>query len=131
MIYFWIGIGGMIGSLFRFLLTFITAQVWMNVFPLGTLLINLSGAFFLGWFTSKYVYPVKFHPYFRTAITTGIIGSYTTFSTFCLESVQLLQQRDYATGVFYILASLFGGLIFVKLGVKMGEQSLQKEENVR
>lgn len=131
MIYIWIGIGGMIGSLFRYLLSLITAKVWVNVFPLGTLLINLSGAFLLGWFTSKYVYPVKLHLYFRTAFTTGVIGSYTTFSTFCLETVQLWNHGSYLTGFLYLFASLFGGLIFVNLGINTGNPDLKKGGNGR
>ncbi|CRK83745.1 fluoride efflux transporter CrcB [Neobacillus massiliamazoniensis] len=126
MLYLFIGIGGIIGSMLRYLVSIIAVQIWGKDFPLGTLLINLSGSFFLGWFTSAIVNQKKMHPYILTAISTGIVGSYTTFSTFCFETVHLFQMENYLKAFFYLLLSLFGGLFFVRLGVNVGEQQIKK-----
>ncbi|WP_312472676.1 fluoride efflux transporter CrcB [Neobacillus sp.] len=122
MVYFYVGLGGIIGSLLRYSLAIIAVDFWGKGFPLGTLIINLSGAFLLGWITTHFVFPKKLHPYFLTALTTGVIGSYTTFSTFCLETVHLIEANEDILALLYILSSFLGGLFFVKLGSTIGEK---------
>jgi fluoride exporter len=131
LIYWFVGVGGVLGSLFRFLLSTLAVNIWGREFPIGTLLINLSGAFLLGWFSSAFVFPKKLHPNLIAALTTGVIGSYTTFSTFCLETVQLIESGDYLSGMFYVGISLFGGLLLVKLGITLGDQRLKKVVNTK
>lgn len=120
MLYLFVGIGGILGSLFRYFLSISAVQLVGKEFPAGTLFINLSGALLLGWFTRRFVLSKKLNPYFTTAFSTGFIGSYTTFSTFCFESVNLLQTGYELKGIIYILVSLFGGLLFVRLGLYLG-----------
>lgn len=126
MVYFFVGIGGIVGSMLRYILSILAVDIWGKGFPLGTLLINLSGAFILGWLTSRVVVPKKLPPYLLTALSTGVIGSYTTFSTFCMETVNLIESADYIKGFFYIIISLIGGLFFVRMGMNLGEQQLKK-----
>lgn len=123
LLYFYIGLGGVAGSLFRYFLSFLTGIIWKVDFPLGTLIINISGAFILGWFTARYVMRQKLNPYFLTAFTSGVVGSYTTFSTFCTDTVKLVDHGAYGLSLLYILASLFGGLIFVRMGLRIGGKS--------
>ncbi len=120
LVYFLVGIGGIAGSLLRYGLSLLAVHIWGKDFPIGTLLINLSGAFFLGWITSHFVYAKKLHPNLVTALSTGVIGSYTTFSTFCLETVDLFEKSDYLFGILYIAFSLLGGLLFTHLGIQSG-----------
>ncbi|MDR7239443.1 fluoride efflux transporter CrcB [Neobacillus drentensis] len=122
MIYFLVGLGGIAGSLFRYLLSVMSVAIWGKEFPIGTLLINVTGAFLLGFMTNYFVGSNKIHPYLNTALTTGVIGSYTTFSTFCFETVHLFETGKIIFGVFYLFASLLGGLFFVRAGMKLGEQ---------
>jgi CrcB protein len=122
LIYLFIGIGGVVGSLFRYLIAIMTSLLWQGNFPVGTLIINLTGAFLLGWFTNRFVVGKKFHPYFLTSFTSGVVGSYTTFSTFCLDTVKLIDQGAYFSGILYIAGSLLGGLLFVKMGLMLGEK---------
>ncbi|XJZ25807.1 fluoride efflux transporter CrcB [Bacillota bacterium Lsc_1132] len=122
MIYLLVGLGGILGSLLRYLVSFATRDLWNLGFPLGTLFINLTGAFLLGFITSRFVTPKKFDPTILTAFSTGVIGSYTTFSTFCLETVQLFDTGAYMKAFFYIGISLAGGLLFVHLGMQAGNQ---------
>src|SRR6476660_2371520 len=83
LVYLLVGIGGVIGSLLRYLVSMLSMNLWGEGFPISTLLINLTGSFLLGVVTSRLVIPKKLHPHLLTALTTGVIGSYTTFSTFC------------------------------------------------
>ncbi|MEH6907365.1 fluoride efflux transporter CrcB [Neobacillus drentensis] len=122
MIYFLVGLGGIAGSLFRYLLSVMAVAIWGKEFPIGTLFINVTGAFLLGFMTNYFVGSNKIHPYLKTALTTGVIGSYTTFSTFCFETVHLFETGKIIFGVLYLFASLLGGLYFVKAGMKLGEQ---------
>lgn len=115
--------GGIIGSLMRYVLSLLAVNIWGERFPIGTLLINLTGAFLLGWFTTRFGHSKKLHPYFITAFSTGVVGSYTTFSTFCLETVRLFEAEDYFKGMIYVLLSLFGGLLFVKMGQNFGDET--------
>lgn len=126
MVYFFVGIGGIIGSMLRYILSILAVDIWGKGFPLGTLLINLSGAFILGWLTSRLVVPKKLPPSLLTALSTGVIGSFTTFSTFCIETVNLIESAHYIKGFLYMILSLLGGLFFVRLGINLGEQQLKK-----
>jgi CrcB protein len=121
LVYLFVGAGGIIGSLFRYLLSNLAVSLWGNDFPFGTLFVNLSGAFFLGWFSSRFVYPKKLHPNAIVAISTGIAGSYTTFSTFSLETIRLLTSESHLFGVLYMGISLLGGLVLVSLGLSVGD----------
>src|SRR4051812_11111190 len=116
MVYFFVGIGGIIGSLLRYFLSNVALNLWGKGFPIGTLLINLTGAFFLGWLTSRFAESKKFPPAIYIGVSTGIIGSYTTFSTFCLEIVRLLEAESYIKGFLYLISSILGGLLLVRLG---------------
>ncbi|MCM3568868.1 fluoride efflux transporter CrcB [Neobacillus mesonae] len=122
MVYLFVGVGGMVGSIIRYLLSMAAISLWSSEFPFGTLFVNITGAFLLGWITNKFVLLKKLPPQILTALTTGIIGSYTTFSTFCLETVRLMNEDQYLFSFLYILISLLGGLVFVRIGLKMGEQ---------
>lgn len=123
LLYIYIGLGGVCGSLFRYLLATVTGHFWMFDFPLGTLIINITGAFILGWFTARFVMRQKMHPYVLTAFTSGVVGSYTTFSTLCTDTVKLIDQGAYLLSLLYIFLSLIGGLLFVKMGLLLGSKS--------
>lgn len=129
MLYLFVGIGGIVGSLLRYGLAEVTTYLWNTEFPLGTLLINVTGAFLLGWFTTRFVIRQKLHPYFLTAFTSGVVGSYTTFSTFCMDAVKLIEHGADIPGMLYIGASLLGGLLSVKLGMTLGEKNVRKAVN--
>lgn len=122
LVYLFIGVGGIAGSLLRYFISSMSFHIWSPAFPVATLMINLTGSFLLGWCSSYLQASKKVAPYIKSAITTGLIGSYTTFSTFCLETIQLIESGDYLKGLLYLFISLLGGLIFVKLGIKLGFQ---------
>lgn len=121
MVYLFVGIGGVIGSLARYFFGNIVLDLWGAGFPVGTLVINLSGAFLLGWMTSRFTKLKKMNPNLFTGMTTGIIGSYTTFSTLSVETVKLVESGELIKAFCYILISLFGGLLMVRAGDLVGK----------
>ncbi|RDU36489.1 fluoride efflux transporter CrcB [Neobacillus piezotolerans] len=116
MVYVFVGIGGAIGSIFRYLLSFLHTPE--TVIPYGTLAANLSGSFLLGWFTAKSTIFKKLHPQLALAFSTGLLGSYTTFSTFCLEIVKYIEAGQYLYTLAYLVISLAGGILLAWFGYK-------------
>jgi fluoride exporter len=115
-----IGVGGVIGALLRWRLGEWSAERWPVSFPWGTLLINISGSFILGLYVTFVSRRHTGGPYTRLLVATGILGAYTTFSTFVYETVRLLQHGEVATGITYLVASLAGGLAACAIGVRLG-----------
>ncbi|MCP3739004.1 fluoride efflux transporter CrcB [Rossellomorea sp. BNER] len=127
MIYLLVGVGGAIGSLLRYGISLITFNMITTSFPIATLLTNYIGSFILGWLTYSIIEGKKYPPQLMTAIGTGLIGSFTTFSTFSVETVQLFEDGQYLLGVLYVLLSLIGGLLSSFMGYQMNTK--RKEVN--
>lgn len=105
-------IGGIIGGLCRYLLEAVMPA--MHAFPEATLFANLSGSLILGVFYG--VAAVRDIPvWFRAGFGTGVIGAYTTFSTFCLDT-DTLAHIDPIASYAYVLASVIGGPVFAYIG---------------
>lgn len=121
MVYLYVGIAGIIGAVLRFVISNFTNQWWHFDFPMATLLINLAGCFILGWFTTFIRQFKNIPPSFSTAIGTGLIGSFTTFSTFSVETVELMLAEKWGQALFYVLMSFWGGLSFAWFGFKLGK----------
>ncbi|GGE39549.1 putative fluoride ion transporter CrcB 1 [Pullulanibacillus camelliae] len=116
-----VGFFGMIGALLRYELSDI--GLWQGTtFPIGTLLCNLIGCLVLGWFNQSIKRSEKIHTNIKIGISTGLIGSFTTFSTFSVETIELFQKHHVSLGILYILVSLIGGWCFVFLGDKLGQR---------
>ena len=110
-----IGAGGATGALLRYGLSGLAHRLLGASFPWGTLAANLVGCFFIGalWALSERVtLPRAFSPF----VFTGMIGALTTFSTYGLESINLLRSGEIGLGVANILASNVLGLLLVALG---------------
>jgi CrcB protein len=114
-----VGAGGVIGANARWAISEWSNDVWSTAFPWGTLLINVSGSLILGLFLSAQS-RLTGNPYARLIIATGILGAYTTFSTFVYETVRLVQHGDGLIAVTYVLASLGLGLAAAVLGIRAG-----------
>ncbi|MFS1513329.1 fluoride efflux transporter CrcB [Chengkuizengella sp. SCS-71B] len=117
-IYLYIGLAGFLGANLRFMISEFTYSS-DYFFPTGTLLCNLIGCFALGWF-SEYMKTSKLSVKIKTAISTGLIGSFTTFSAFSIETISLIQDHKVFIAVIYIFVSFIGGSFFVWLGYKIG-----------
>ncbi|MDT2046289.1 MULTISPECIES: fluoride efflux transporter CrcB [Bacillaceae] len=124
--YLLVGIGGIFGSLLRYYLGVFTHSWWAYTFPLGTLITNLIGCFILGWFTYRMIKMNAFPPAVLAGIGTGIVGSFTTFSTFSVETVTLIQNDTLLLAFLYVGLSLFGGLLMSWFGYQVGNRSANK-----
>lgn len=127
MIYIGVGIGGMLGSILRYYVSLASNEVLNVGFPFGTLLANLTGSLFLGWFTSNVIAQKKMNSILATSIGTGITGSFTTFSAFSLETVTLLETGRIGLAIFYILMSALGGLGLAAVGYHLGKKEINRE----
>jgi len=113
-----ISLGAIAGALSRYYLTLWFAQRFGTAFPYGTFFINLTGCFGMGFFLTVALERVAaIPPEVRLMVTTGFLGAYTTFSTYGLESVTLLRNRNFPAASFYWAGSAILGIISVQLGV--------------
>src|ERR1700727_63094 len=101
-----IGLGGGIGSIFRYLVTIFMNKHVSASFPAGTLLVNISGCLLIGIFYGLATRHAFFTLDWRLFLITGICGGYTTFSTFSYESITLLKQGNYMYFLLYVGGSL-------------------------
>lgn len=112
-----VAVGAVPGALSRYYLTVFWAQRLGTRFPYGTFFINLTGAFFIGalvtWLSRL---PIAPFPYLRELAVIGFLGSYTTFSTYALDTANLMRPRQYGLAVLYWAGSLILGLACVQAG---------------
>ncbi|KPL58942.1 fluoride efflux transporter CrcB [Rossellomorea vietnamensis] len=121
MIYIIVGAAGMVGALLRYYLGIFAGGWWDYTFPMGTYLANMIGSFTLGYVTT-YIFQIKkIRSMTATAIGTGMIGSFTTFSTFSVETVDLLTHSHLFLALIYVLGSVFGGLFMSWAGFRLGK----------
>ncbi|SHN85006.1 fluoride efflux transporter CrcB [Desulfitobacterium chlororespirans] len=120
MIYLWIGIAGMLGAILRYLISVLLLAD--SLFPFATLTINLLGSFLLAWLTSHVFKKARLSPHLSTAIGTGFIGSFTTFSALSVETLRLFQDGNNFLGMVYVVMSLFGGLAMSHLGLNVSKE---------
>jgi CrcB protein len=121
MVYLAIGLAGALGAVLRYWLGEAVSGWWTNSFPIATLVINYLGCIALGWFTGRVSKLPSFPPWLRTGIATGLIGSFTTFSTFSVETLNLLQNGQWMLALLYVLLSLWGGLVLAWWGIRKAD----------
>lgn len=110
--FFVVGAGGMLGSITRYTFGKWISEQYDTVIPLGTLMINISGAFLLGIVSSIYISGNLY-----LLLAEGYLGAYTTFSTFMYEGYSLFQENEKKNAIKYILGTLFLGMIGFIIGV--------------
>lgn len=116
-------LGGALGTVFRFQLSSWIQQTVLSTFPYGILCVNILGSFVIGlcWSLSDIL---NFSPNFKLFLFTGLIGGFTTFSSFVLDAMLLLKAGEYKIAFSYILASNIFGLSAVFLGYLLGRYTL-------
>ena len=107
--------GGAIGTVLRYTLSGLIYRVSDGVFPWGTLFVNLTGSFVIGLLWGLFDVE-NLSPNFRNFVFAGILGGYTTFSTFTLESFSLLRDNEFGLALSSILASNVLGIMLVFTG---------------
>jgi CrcB protein len=106
-----VGIGGGLGSVLRYGISAFAGKYIPLVFPVGTLLVNISGCFLIGMFYALAAKDSAFTADWRLFLITGICGGYTTFSTFSYDGLILLKQGATFSFLLYVLGSVVLGLL--------------------
>ena len=116
--YLWVSIGGAVGTAARFWISGVIGQRYGEVFPYGTLTVNVTGSFLIGvlaaltnpdgrWLVS---------PSFREFFMIGVCGGYTTFSSFSLQTLNLIHDGEWLRAIWNTVASVLLCLFAVWLG---------------
>ncbi|MGG2064542.1 fluoride efflux transporter CrcB [Bacillus sp. S14(2024)] len=132
--YIAVGIGGIIGALARYGVGQLLGPTSSAGFPLATWLANMSGSFLLAFLTMSVFRMKQVSPLMISAVGTGIIGAFTTFSTFSVETLKLLQHEAFTMAFLYVGASMIGGLLLACSGFYAGNmlyaRRLKEEGNI-
>ena len=116
---FLVGVAGAFGAVSRYLLGRFVAERVNAQFPLGTLIINVTGAFLIGLLSA-----LAGHKVISTSeqviLATGFLGGYTTFSTMSWEGIQLVRGGSTTNGMLYLSGSVALGLVCATLGLVVG-----------
>lgn len=115
--YLAVGIAGFAGAIARVAVATLFGRLNLR-FPLGTLVINLTGSLFLGWFLT-YVGARNVSDTTRLAVGAGFVGAYTTFSTFMYESNHLLDEGAGIAATVNLLGSVVLGILAVRAGMML------------
>jgi fluoride exporter len=122
--YLWVALGGALGSIARFWLSDFFARHGSETFPWGTMLVNVSGSLLIGFVATliapdgRWLAPTGFRLFFLA----GVLGGYTTFSTFSLQTLILLQAGEWWRAAGNVIGSVLGCLAAVWLGHMLATQ---------
>ena len=116
-----IAVFGAIGALSRYFCSYLPD--YMGI-PMGTASVNILGSFLLGLATSIFLV-APYPTWFRTGLTTGFLGAFTTFSTFSVDNAKLIQEQSYFTAGINIVGQLVLGVTMALLGLYLGTKWMQ------
>ena len=123
-VYLALALGGALGAIARYWMSSGLNQSGQMAFPLGTLSVNVLGSFFIG---GLYIYlseRPELSEAYRHLLITGFLGALTTFSTFSLETLLLIEQGHYNTALFNVLSSVILCLGSAYLGISLAKSFL-------
>lgn len=117
--YLAIALGGSVGAVSRYWLTTVIQGSNQTSFPLGTFLVNVTGSLLIGVFFVVFAEKVSLDAQWRPIIIIGFLGAMTTFSSFSLEALLLLEQGLYNTALLYIVGSVLVCLLAAFAGMQI------------
>ena len=116
--YRYIAVGGFVGATMRY---FISEQL-MAIQPIATLLINIAGSFLISLLYSVVTVKIRWHEEIRWAFGTGLLGAFTTFSTFSVDMLRYVEQGQYGAALLYMLGNVVGGGIAAMIAILVVEK---------
>ncbi|TAK47613.1 MAG: fluoride efflux transporter CrcB [Xanthobacteraceae bacterium] len=121
MIYLLVFLGGGIGSMLRHAVNVAAVRLGGAGFPFGTLAVNITGSVVMGLLAGYFAFKGAPTQHWRLFLMTGVLGGYTTFSAFSLDTIVLYERGEWGLAALYVLASvgaslggLFGGLLLMR-----------------
>ncbi len=111
-----IGLGGFLGSISRFSLGWGFVKWGLVQFPWATLAVNLFGSFLLGLVFGFFLENEHYPEHYKFFFATGFLGSFTTFSTFSFETMEMFQNQLYLQGILYSVGSILLGVLLAFAG---------------
>ncbi len=115
----WIAAGGAVGVVLRYLLASGLQRLAVGSYPVGTLAVNVAGCLGIGLLVAWLEGPLQVRDEMRLALLVGLLGGFTTFSTFGLEALALIDEGELLRGASYVLLSNGLGLGAVWLGLRV------------
>jgi CrcB protein len=114
-----IGAGGFVGANLRYLTQQWATDAWGPDFPYGTLIANVVGSFVIGLFLTLATEFLDLSPNWRYLIATGVLGGYTTFSSFAYETLSLAESGRYGYAALNLIGNVALGLSAALLGIAL------------
>jgi CrcB protein len=115
-----VGFGGVIGVLARYSLDRLIERRTLSVFPWSTFVINGSGCLLIGAVIAAFVDRHHAPPWLSVGLAVGVLGGYTTFSTFAQETLDLFEEGRAGTALLYATTSVLVGVVAVLIGTRIG-----------
>ena len=116
-----IGLAGLVGTVGRYALSAVIARRFGETFPAGTLVVNLIGCFLAGFLFYLLQERDLVSPTTRTVVMIGLLGGFTTFSSFGLQTFTLLRDGEFWFATLNIVGSNLLGLLMVWVGYALGK----------
>jgi fluoride exporter len=117
MLYLIVFLGAGIGGALRHGVNVGATKLFGFSFPFGTLIVNVAGSFIMGLFAGYFVYRAGIPQHVRLFLTTGILGGFTTFSAFSLDTALLVERHAYALAAGYAVGSVAASVSALFLGL--------------
>jgi CrcB protein len=117
-------LGGGIGSALRHFVNLSFTRWFGTAFPFHTLFANVTGCFIMGILAGCFAFRADAPQWLRLFLTTGIVGGYTTFSTFSLDAALLWEREQLVRAAVYIVASVAGSLAGVGIGLLIARKTM-------
>jgi len=117
MLYLIVFIGAGLGGALRHGVNVGATKLFGYGFPFGTFIVNVTGSFAMGLFAGYFAYRAGVPQHVRLFLTTGILGGYTTFSTFSLDAALLIERNSFGTAAAYMVGSVAAGIAALFFGL--------------
>jgi len=124
MLYLIVFIGAGLGGALRHGVNVGATRLFGFGFPFGTLIVNVAGSFLIGLFAGYFAFRPGIGQHVRLFLTTGLLGGFTTFSAFSLDTALLVERHQYALAAGYVAGSVAASLVALFIGLALFERRI-------